>query len=370
MLTEERATTDKRSRFKNEIAFLTRNKHRNIVTVLDHGLSRGDIVGPFYVMRRYHSNLRDLMKSGIRPTDKFPLFSQILDGIEAAHFLGVVHRDLKPENILHDRESNTLAIADFGTARFTEDLVATIVETGPGQRLANFQYAAPEQRVPGAEVRAAADIYALGLILNELFTGVVPHGTEPRRISQADPEQGYLDEIVSKMLRQVPGERPSSIAELKGLIQKHHSEAVSLQRVSAIDGTVIKSIEIDEPLAETPPRLVAAEWGGGQLTLTLDRAVSREWVAALGQMGSYSSVMGKGPTAFSFHGNQATVRAAEHEAQQVVDNFKVWLPQATRALRSLLEQAARKQEAARKEELRRERDEEERRLRVNRSLRV
>jgi hypothetical protein len=115
---------------------------------------------------------------------------------------------------------------------------------------------------------------------------------------------------------------------------------------------------------------VEAEWGGGQLTLTLDRPVTQEWIVALGKMGSYSSILGKGPNAFSFHGKQATVSAAEHEIQSVVDNFKVWLPQASHTLKSLLEQAAREQEAARREKLGHEREAEERRLRVNRNIKI
>jgi eukaryotic-like serine/threonine-protein kinase len=219
VLAPDRATADKRGRFKNEIAFLLRNKHRNIVTVIDHGIaSSGEVVGPFYVMRRYHNNLRDIMRSGIPPERVLSLFSQISDGVEAAHLLGVVHRDLKPENILYDKESNSLAIADFGTARFTEDLMATTVETAPAQRLANFQYAAPEQRTPGRQVLATADIYALGLMLNEMFTGVVPQGTEYRLIGQVAKEQGFLDAMVASMLRQTPADRPASIAEIKGLI--------------------------------------------------------------------------------------------------------------------------------------------------------
>jgi hypothetical protein len=72
--------------------------------------------------------------------------------------------------------------------------------------------------------------------------------------------------------------------------------------------------------------------------------------------------LGKGPSAFSFHGNQATVRTAELEIQSVVDNFKLWLPQASHTLKSLLEQVAREQETARREKLRQEREAEERRL--------
>ncbi len=372
VLAEERANTDKRARFKNEIAFLVRNKHKNIVTVIDHGISHGPggVVCPFYVMARYDSNLRSLLQAGISPDRVLPLFSQILDGLEAAHLQGVVHRDLKPENILSKGDSNSLAIADFGTARFTEDLVATTVETGPAQRLANFQYAAPEQRVPGKKVGAPADVFALGLILNEMFTTVVPQGTEYLLIGDVTKELSFLDAVVERMLRQAPDERPASIAEIKGLIQRHQSEAVSLQRLSQIDGTVIKSDKIDEPLAEASPRLIDADWDRGQLILTLDRPVTPQWIEALQRMTSFTSVLGKPPSVFSFRGSQAAVNAAEHEVQMVVDNFKSWLPMASRTLKNLLEQAAQKDEAARREHLRREREAEEQRLRVTRNIRI
>lgn len=59
VLAADRATTDKRRRFKKEIEFLARNRHANIVSVIDHGLAaNGEI---FYVMSRYHGSLRDLM---------------------------------------------------------------------------------------------------------------------------------------------------------------------------------------------------------------------------------------------------------------------------------------------------------------------
>ncbi len=371
ILAKDKATSDKRRRFKNEIAFLARNKHLNIVTVIDNGISiSGEVTGPFYVMRRYHSNLRYIIQSGIPHSQVLPLFSQVLDGVEAAHLQGVVHRDLKPENILYDKESNSLAIADFGTASFTEDMLATTIETGPTQRLANFQYAAPEQRAPGKEALATADIFALGLMLNEMFTGTVPQGTEYRQISQVTEDHGFLDAIVTTMLRQAPTERPPSIAEVKMLIQRHKSEAVSLQRLSQIEGTVIKTTEIDEPLAESPPRLIGADWNGGLLTLTLDRPVTPDWINALHNMGSFASVAGKPPQLFSFRGNRATISALEHEVQMVIDNFKAWLPTASSTLRLLLEKKAQQEEGARKEQLRHQQNAEEQRLRVMRNIRI
>ena len=62
-----------------------------------------------------------------------------------------------------------------------------------------MQYAAPEQRIPDSSVDHRADIYALGLILNEMFTGEVPHGAGFKRIKEAAPNYAYLDVIVERM---------------------------------------------------------------------------------------------------------------------------------------------------------------------------
>jgi serine/threonine protein kinase len=358
-------TSDKRRRFKNEIGFLSRNRHGNVVSVIDHGVVRSaDVQGPFYVMRRFDGNLRDLMRAEIPPPKVLSYFNQILDGVEAAHLQGVVHRDLKPENILYDAQANILAIADFGIASFTEDQLVTLVETSPAQRLANFQYAAPEQRAAGQRVSVPADIYALGMILNEMFTKTVPHGTSYRKIADLFSDYAYLDRLVDEMLRQKPTDRPGSIADVKGLLQRYATESIALQRLSKIDGTVIKVGEIDEPLAHEPPRLVGVDWDQGQLKLTLDRPVTSEWIRALNNMGSHTAVMGVGPERFTFRGTEAVVQARDHDVQQIINYFKDWLPKATQMLRSQLTAAAAKQEAEQKQRLAREREAEEKRLRI------
>jgi len=71
-LAEERASADKRRQFKNEISFLVRNKHRSIVTVIDHGVGRGGAIeGPCYVKRRY----QELMQGRISSEGGLTLFS-------------------------------------------------------------------------------------------------------------------------------------------------------------------------------------------------------------------------------------------------------------------------------------------------------
>lgn len=363
------SSADKRARFQNEIAFLQANRHPNIVTVIDHGLAvNGKISFPFYVMPRYEGSMRNLLRKRIAQNSVLPFFSQVLDGVEAAHLKGVVHRDLKPENILYQEQ--TLAIADFGTARFTEDLLIALVQTGPADRLANFLYAAPEQRVQGAKVTASADIYALGLMLNEMFTGAVPHGTDYVKIGAVSQQHEYLDPIVERMLRQSATDRLASISDVKTLLIKAGAEALSLQRISTIDQAVIKVGEIDEPLAFEPPKLIAADWNGGVLRLTLDRPVTRAWIQALQNMGNFSSVMGKTPSTFSFSGDQATVGARENEAQRIIDFFKQWLPAATQNLRHNLEAEVQRRETQQREKLRQERVAEQQRIEVNSRLRI
>jgi serine/threonine protein kinase len=74
VLSEERACKDKRSRFKKEIAFLSRNKHLNIVTVTDYGIAKDPkLSGSFYVMKKYETNLRNMMRAGLAASDVLPL---------------------------------------------------------------------------------------------------------------------------------------------------------------------------------------------------------------------------------------------------------------------------------------------------------
>jgi serine/threonine protein kinase len=226
-----RSTSQKRKRFKNETMFCLSNKHKNIVTVIDHG--RGPSGDPFYVMPLYPVTLQKVISEGISPSDVIPIFSQVLNGVDAAHLKKVIHRDLKPPNILGDSKKENFVVADFGIAAFEEEDLYTAVETKPGERLANFLYAAPEQCVRGEGVTFKADIYALGLILNEMFTGEVLRGTGFKTIASAAPEYSYLDAIVDQMVRQEPEQRPS-VDEVKKQLLAQGEQFVSRQRSTGL----------------------------------------------------------------------------------------------------------------------------------------
>jgi serine/threonine protein kinase len=208
--------SSKIKRFKNEIAYCFRNQHKNTIAVWDFGQTDGKT---FYVMPLYSSTLRKLILTGIEQTRVLDFLSQVLNGVEAAHQNGVCHRDLKPENILFDQATETLVVADFGIAKFKEEELQTAVETSAQEGLANFQYSAPEQRVRERVVDQRADIYALGLILSEMFTGEVPQGTGFKRIASVAPRYSYLDSAIDSMVQQTPENRPESISDVRRLLR-------------------------------------------------------------------------------------------------------------------------------------------------------
>jgi serine/threonine protein kinase len=229
-------------------------------------------------MPLYVSTLKEKIEAGISPKEVLDLFGQILDGIEAAHLLGVFHRDIKPANVLYSPKTNELAVADFGIAHFQEDQLATIVKTESQERLGNFQYSAPDQRSPGATVDQRADIFALGLILNEMFTGQVPHGSGHKRIQTIAPEFGYLDSLVDLMIRQEPAERPQTVRRIKEELIARGHQFVQLQRLDALKKEVAPESEVSDPLIADPIRAVEPEdYRNNTLTLLLNRSINEKW---------------------------------------------------------------------------------------------
>ena len=371
LLDPGKITKDKVKRFKNELQFCLRNQHRNIITVIDHGVfTDAKSRSPFYVMPSYSGSLRQLIQTGIKPDNALRYFSQILDGIEAAHLQKVIHRDLKPENILYDKTSDNLVLADFGIARFEEEELFTIVETKDTTRLANFQYAAPEQRTRNLQVDHRADIYALGLILNEVFTHEVPQGTNFKTIGSIAPDYSYLDELVAYMLRQDQSMRPQSIEIIKRELIGRKQEFVTRQRLSTLKQTVIPVTDTDDPLLADPPRIVNFDWNNGTLKLFFHRPVNDKWVLALQNMRGYTSVWGKDPHAFRISGQEASIRASEHEIQQIIDYFKQWLPNANRTYAEMLRREKADEEAWQRKQLQAEIEEQERRQRILKNIKI
>jgi len=339
LLDPAKTSKDKRKRFKNELNFCFKNTHPHIVTVLDSGPFEIDKTRSlFYVMPLFKCSLRKLMDNGIASDKVLPYFDQILTGVQAAHLQGVVHRDLKPDNVLFDDNKDHLLIADFGIAQFEEDALITAVETRDGDRLANFQYAAPEQKRRGEPVDHRADIFALGLILNEMFTKTVPLGTNYPSIASFHPNFGYLDDLVEQMIRLAPDQRPESIDAIKALLIGYKNSFVLRQKISALEKSVIPTTSAnDDPLIADPIRIVNADWNDGRLYIFLSQPTKPKWIWALHNMGNFSAAYGAEPSQFRYNGNEASVDARPDDVQKIIDHFKTWIPKVNAVYKAQVE---------------------------------
>ncbi len=155
-------------RFRNELKFARKIRHKNVCQMYD--LSKEE--GNYYITMEYVSG--DDLKGMIRRMGRFSagqaitIAKQVCEGLSEAHNLGVVHRDLKPQNIMIDQDGNA-RIMDFGIARSLEGKSIT----GAGVMIGTPDYMSPEQ-VDGKETDQRSDIYSLGIILYEMMTGQTP----------------------------------------------------------------------------------------------------------------------------------------------------------------------------------------------------
>lgn len=364
LLDAAHASTEKARRFKNEILFGSQTRHKNLVSIVDYGVWDGeDNSQPFYVMPRYAGTLRHWLNAKPNIGQGLPMFSQILDGLEAAHQLGVVHRDIKPENILL-ASTGTPLIADFGIAHFTAEELATNIKTKLGSRLANFVYAAPEQRQQGRTVDNRADIFALGLILNEMFTGEVPQGTGYATISSRYPDFAFLDKLVTSMIAQRPEDRPPTIDEIKKNLIARRQEFVAQQKLDRLKQNVVPKIEIDDPIAQCPIDVIGGDWDGRNLIFKLSQEPPQLWVGLVANRGNgMSYFMSYPPESIRFDRNKAYWPSSQGTAQQQIEQFKQRVAYANTAYVHQLEENARRREEEARQKLQLEIDAEEQRTR-------
>jgi hypothetical protein len=342
----------KLKRFRNELGFCRRNQHDRIIKILDEGvLLDGPKRMPFYVMPLYESTLRKLMSGHLPHNDILPMFTDVLDGLEAAHFQNVVHRDLKPENLLIEIPSRRVVVADFGIAHFEEEDLLTIVKTATDDRLANYRYSAPEQRAATASVDRRADIFALGLILNEMFTGEVPQGTGHTPIAATAPDFGYLDPLVEKMIRQNPSERPASIAAIKNELQLSGVEFAAHQKLDEARRMVVPATAPDDPLGGADVEASRFGYAPGFLTFQLQPAPPALWILALRNLGSYRSYGSAEPARIDITPNGATVPAREETVAEVAEMVQGWVRSANAEYRKDILARAQQEERRRREAL-------------------
>ena len=151
------------ARFYSEVRIARQVSHANVCRVYD----LGEVDGQPYLSMEYvdGEDLGSLLRRiGHLPSDKaIEIARQLCAGVAAAHAKGVLHRDLKPANVMLNGRGHVV-VTDFGLAALADEI--------PGEEIRNGTpaYMAPEQ-LAGREVTVQSDIYSLGLVLYEVFTG-------------------------------------------------------------------------------------------------------------------------------------------------------------------------------------------------------
>jgi serine/threonine-protein kinase len=214
-------------RFKQEIKLARRITHRNVLRTHDFGEAGGT---PYISMEYLEGvTLKDLIKNkGALPVPVgLRIAKQMCQGLEAAHLQGVVHRDIKPQNMLILPETGDLKIMDFGIARVQAVKAGEAGLTTAGTVMGTPDYMSPEQ-AQGLPADFRSDIYSLGIVLFEVFTGALPFGGDslmqivlshirnpppaPRSVNPRVPER--LEAIILRAIEKDPAQRYQTVGDL------------------------------------------------------------------------------------------------------------------------------------------------------------
>jgi len=211
---------DARLAFEHEARAMARVHHPNVVTI--HALGEHD--GKPYIVMEYvqGETLREHIADGPLALDEaLGIIDQVCRGVSAIHRAGVVHRDIKPSNILIG-PAFRVAVTDFG-------LVDEAGQSAPPLHGGTPGYVAPEAVEAGTRPGPAADVYAVGVIMHELLTGVRAFdgdtfeevvtaqlaGEVAPLSSQRGDLPSSLDAVITKATAPKPEDRHESIDQLR-----------------------------------------------------------------------------------------------------------------------------------------------------------
>jgi hypothetical protein len=190
------------ARFRNEVRIARQVSHPNVCRVYDIGF----VEGLHFLSMEYldGEDLDSLLRRiGRLPQDKAIEFARkICAGLAAAHERGVLHRDLKPSNIMIDGRGH-VRIADFGLAALAAEIPLSDLRSGTPA------YMSPEQKA-GKEVTTRSDLYSLGLVLYEMFTGKRRTNTETNPTDLVKDLDPAVERVILRCLEEDPKRRPSS----------------------------------------------------------------------------------------------------------------------------------------------------------------
>ena len=209
------------ARFHREVRVARQVSHKNVCRVYDIGEIDGrQFLSMEFIKGEELSSL--LRRIGRLPADKaIQIARQLCAGLAAAHDIGVLHRDLKPSNVMIDGDGNA-RILDFGLAGLTEEFHDAELAAGTPA------YMAPEQ-LDGTEQTVRTDIYSLGLVLYELFTGrkafeaATLHELIKLRRSNTSPTtptsivkdlDPVVEKVIDRCIQKDPARRPASALQV------------------------------------------------------------------------------------------------------------------------------------------------------------
>ncbi len=207
------------ARFYDEARAVNRIGHENIVGIFDLSMLPPN---RYYIVMEYLDGdaLSTLLRRGpMALPEAAAILLQLCDALQCAHDRGVVHRDLKPDNVfvLHRRGAPFVKLLDFGIAKLRD--APTGAQTAAGMIVGTPEYMAPEQ-CDNRPIDARTDVYALGVMAYQMFTGVLPftgsitqllmaHVREtprpPRSVNGALPPA--LDDAILRALHKRPDDR-------------------------------------------------------------------------------------------------------------------------------------------------------------------
>jgi tetratricopeptide (TPR) repeat protein/predicted Ser/Thr protein kinase len=261
---------DMARRFRQEIKLARKVRHRNVCGIHEYG----EQDGLRYIAMEYIEGVdlrRILQASGPPlPEEAFEIAIQLCEGLQAIHEAGIIHRDLKTPNIMRDALGH-VRLMDFGIAKQAGS-EATLSGTAMGMIIGTPEYMSPEQ-ARGEKLDFRSDIYALGIVVFEIFTGHVPfQGETPiatifKQIQEPPPLDdprvpGALLPVIQKALAKDRDERYSSAAELLvGLRQARdetfpYSRPVPTLRAVVSGGALPKDVPRTTPVPTAVPTAV------------------------------------------------------------------------------------------------------------------